>query len=233
MRFRNSSRYHLEHVNRAAAEALPAGSRVLDAGAGNCPYRELFAHARYETADFAQIDKQYGEITYVCDIAAIPVESESFDFVLLNQTLEHVPEPKAVLKELHRVLKPGGHILYTGPFYYEEHEVPYDFYRYSQFGLRHLFCEAGFEIQKLEWLEGYFGTLGYQLERAYRNLPLAAAAYGGGVGGISMVPLAAILRTVFAFSSTLFYALDRRVKFTAAGHPKNYYLFAAKNPAAR
>lgn len=224
----NSSRFHLEQVNRAAALAVPADSLVLDAGAGNCPYKELFGHTRYESADFGQVDKKYGEITYVCDLRAIPVEPNRFDFILFNQTLEHVPEPKEVLRELCRVLKPGSRMLYTGPFFYEEHETPYDFYRYTQFGLRYLFQEAGFVVEKLEWLEGYFGTLGYQMQRAAEMLPVSPSDYGGGVRGVLMVPVAFALRLLFGISAALFYRLDRRVKLTAVGYPKNYCVHAVK-----
>ena len=74
---------------------------------------------------------------HVCDLSQIPVESGKYDLVLMTQVLEHLPEPAKVLRELYRVLKPGGTLWLSTPFYYEEHEVPYDFYRYSQYGLRH------------------------------------------------------------------------------------------------
>ena len=64
----NSSRFHRERMNRAAALTVPANSLVLDAGAGNCPYKELIGQAQYESADFGQAGKKYGEITYVCDL---------------------------------------------------------------------------------------------------------------------------------------------------------------------
>ena len=104
----NSSRIHLASYNREFASQVPAGALVLDAGAGRSPYKELFGHARYESADFEQVDKKYAPSTYVCDLARIPVESGRFDFVVFNQVLEHLPEPKSVLVELNRVLKKGG-----------------------------------------------------------------------------------------------------------------------------
>ena len=181
-----------------------------------------------QTADFAKHKKAYGELTYVCDLAAIPVESERYDLVLLTQVLEHIPEPLRVLDELGRVLKAGGQLWLTQPFYYEEHEQPYDFYRYTQFGLKHLLDRAGFEVAAIEWLEGYSGTLVYQLELAGRHLPVRAAHYGGGGLGITAALLAKLLRPTFRQLSRLFAHLDVRHKFVKAGHCKNYCVIARK-----
>ena len=159
----NSSRYRLWQENAAFAALVPDGALVLDAGAGDAPYKSLFQHARYESADFEKSNRTYVPSTYICDLQHIPTEDGRFDFIVFNQVMEHLPEPKLVLAELYRVLKPGGKMIYTGPLFYEEHEQPYDFYRYTQFGLRYLFDSAGYVIERLDWLEGYFGTVGYQL----------------------------------------------------------------------
>ena len=117
----------------------------------------------------------------MCDLAEIPVEDARFDHVLLTQVLEHIPEPARVLAELHRVLKPGGTLWLTAPLFYAEHERPYDFFRYTQFGLRHVLESTGFEVQELDWMEGYLGTLSYQARLMSRSLPSSPADYGGGL----------------------------------------------------
>ena len=194
----NSSRERLWQENAAFAATISAGALVLDAGAGTSPYKSLFAHARYESADFEQVNKAYAHQTYACDLSAIPVEDSRFDAVIFNQVMEHLPEPRAVLCEFRRTLKPGGRLIYSGPLFYEEHEVPYDFYRYTQFGVRYLFTQAGFEIERLDWLEGYFGTLGYQWRTASRALPKSRRDYGGGVVGLIAASAAVVLRPVLA-----------------------------------
>lgn len=224
----NSSRERLWHENAAFAANVPAGALVLDAGAGTSPYKPLFAHTRYESADFEKVDKLYATQTYTCDLRAIPVEDERFDAVLFNQVMEHVPEPSAVLVELHRVLKPGGQLIYSAPLFYEEHEKPYDFYRYTQFGVRYLFTQARFEIERLDWLEGYFGTLGYQLETAARALPRRRDDYGGGATGVVAALAAATIRPVLARMSVAMHRLEMRHKLTTAGYPKNYIVIARK-----
>lgn len=224
----NSSRERLWRENAAFAATVPAGALVLDAGAGTSPYKPLFAHARYESADFEKVDKPYAHQTYTCDLTAIPVEDGRFDAVLFNQVMEHVPEPAAVLAELYRVLKPGGRLIYSAPLFYEEHERPYDFYRYTQFGVRYLFTRSRFEIERLDWLEGYFGTLGYQLETAARALPRTREDYGGGAIGIVSALVARRLRPVLAHLSVAMHRLEMRHKLTTAGYPKNYIVIARK-----
>ena len=67
----NSSRTRLRDEIAAFAADLPAGSTVLDAGAGEAPYRALLDHVSYESADFEQVDKAYGETTYVLSLIHI------------------------------------------------------------------------------------------------------------------------------------------------------------------
>ncbi|HVO15878.1 MAG TPA: class I SAM-dependent methyltransferase [Alphaproteobacteria bacterium] len=228
----NSSRVRLEAENRAFAASLPPGAIVLDAGAGRAPYAPLFGHCSYESADFCRVDKPYAEQTYTCDLAAIPVEDGRYDAVIFNQVMEHLPEPAAVLAELHRILKPGGKLLYTGPFFYEEHEQPYDFFRYTRYGTRHLMERAGFAVERLDWLEGYFGTLGYQFETASRCLPRRAAAYGGGIGGALYALAALALKPALRLMSLALHRLDLRAKYTERGYPKNYVAIASKAAVA-
>jgi SAM-dependent methyltransferase len=220
--FTNSSRHYLAQLNQAVAAEIPAGANVLDAGAGHCPYKPFLSHTNYESTDV----QQRGDITYVCDICSIPVNDGRYDFILFNQCRRALP--KAALRELARVLKKGGRILYTGPLFYEEHEQPYDFYRYTQFALRYLFAEAGFQIERLRWLEGYAGTVAYQLRGAALNLPLSPKHYGGGVAGFASVPILLIAKVAFTFLSALLCRLDMRHRFTDAGYPKNYYVIAGK-----
>lgn len=231
--FPNSSRVHLRKMNGDFASTVPSGSLVLDAGAGNAQYRDLFEHARYESADFEKVDKEYRPSTYVCDLASIPVEDERFDAIIFNQVMEHLPEPNDVLAELNRVLKPGGKLFCTAPLFYEEHEEPYDFYRYTQYAHRHMFDKAGFEIERMDWLEGYLGTLAYQMKGAIRWLPLKPSNISPGLLGYLLVPVMFVLRAIFTLSAMLFYRLDMRKPLTTVGHPKNYAVLARKVRAAK
>jgi SAM-dependent methyltransferase len=224
----NSSRFRLDQENRNFAEPIPAGSLVLDAGAGIQPYRYLLEHTQYESADFEAVDKAYAKSTYVCDLKDIPVEDNRFDYILFNQVMEHLPEPAAVLKELNRVLKPGGKMIYTGPLFYEEHEQPYDFFRYTQFGLKELFTKTGFEIERLDWMEGYFGTIGYQLNTMTSYLPTNPKDLGNGLKGYFLSMIMFCLKIGSGILSIFFHKLEVRLKYTKKGYPKNYVAILTK-----
>lgn len=164
----NTSRIRLrEFAAEAAAVGTDKSFRVLDAGAGSTPYRDLFDHVSYEACDL----EDNGLQDYVCDIAALPMPDNTYDLVFCSQTLEHVPNPFKVMGELQRVLKPGGQLWMSAPFIYEEHVKPYDFFRYTRFAWRRMGRRAGLDVQSVDVLEGYYGTLSYHLHTGYRTLP--------------------------------------------------------------
>lgn len=122
---------------------------VVDVGCGVAPYRDLFRHAHYigiERAGGSRFGSAKGGADVLYDGSRLPFADGSVDNVLCNQVLEHVFEPAAFLDELHRVLRPGGRLMLTVPFVWDEHEQPHDYARYSSFGLRHLAGKSGFDV---------------------------------------------------------------------------------------
>lgn len=225
----NSSRKYLYDFVSEAAASLSKGALVLDAGAGDSLYKSLFSEMIYESADFCQVQKEYSKVTYVCDLANIPVEDNRYDMVLLTQVLEHIPEPKNVLKEIHRILKPKGEIWLSAPLFYQEHEIPFDFYRYTQFGFKHLLQSANLTVKKIEWVEGYYGTLSYQLATSAKALPRNPKYYGGGIIGYFTSIIVLYLKPLFFILSILFSRLDIREKYISPlGYCKNYAIVAVK-----
>lgn len=149
-------------VARQAA-SLPAGAKVLDMGAGSCPYRPLFAHCRYQTQDFAGLDADqlrhgnYGSIDYRCDIASVPVADGEFDAILCTEVLEHVREPIKAVQEMARILKPGGRLMLTAPLGSGIHQEPYHYYGgYTPYWYRDFLAAAGFSQITVEANAGSF-----------------------------------------------------------------------------
>lgn len=217
-----SSRGWLERELWTFARDLADQAMVLDAGSGDQRYATYFKRQRYESIDFESVDKVYAKSSYVCDLAAIPVEDSRFDAVIFTQVMEHLPEPAKVLKELHRILKPGGKLFFTAPLWYQEHEVPYDFYRYTQFGVRHLFTVAGFEVKELRWLEGYMGTVAHQLRLMKKYLPRSARGYGGGARGVLANLAFGVVRLAIPLLYRLANTADAKFRYMDGGMPKNY-----------
>jgi SAM-dependent methyltransferase len=155
------------------AAAVPAGSRVLDVGAGSCRYRDLFHHCEYQTQDFARlppaelgIGLAYGRIDYVSDILAIPVLDGSFDVVLCTEVLEHVPEPILAVREFARILRPGGRLLLTTPLGSGLHQEPYHFYGgYTPYWFDKHLREAGFSQLTIQANGGFFKHYGQESQR--------------------------------------------------------------------
>lgn len=126
------------HWVEQVARSLPNGTRILDVGAGPCRYKHLFTHCHYEAHDFAQYEGtptgvqaetwSYGKLDYISDIVAIPVPDASFDAILCTEVLEHVPYPIQALKEMSRILKPGGQLFVSAPLGSGVHQAPYHFY---------------------------------------------------------------------------------------------------------
>jgi ubiquinone/menaquinone biosynthesis C-methylase UbiE len=120
-------------------KALPEGARVLDAGAGELRNKAYCSHLQYVSQDFCQYEGrgdgaalQTGvwdttRIDIVSDITSIPAPSASFDAVLCTEVLEHVPDPVAALRELARLVRPGGLVVLTAPFCSLTHFAPYHY----------------------------------------------------------------------------------------------------------
>jgi SAM-dependent methyltransferase len=143
------------------AAQLPSGTKVLDVGAGSCPYRSLFSHCEYRTQDLAPLRGDqlrhggYGRLDYVSDLAVIPVPDGSFGAVLCTEVLEHHPEPIAVVKELARILEPGGKLIQTAPLGSGIHQEPYHYYGgYTPWWYERFLGEAGFKEIRIEPNEG-------------------------------------------------------------------------------
>jgi SAM-dependent methyltransferase len=166
---------HRTAVRRFAAvtaASLPEGARVLDAGAGEGPYRELFRHVRYVALDDRRGDRRwdYGGLDVVGDLLRMPLRAGSVDAVLCTETLEHLTDPGPFLCEVARVLRRGGRLHLTAPLQFREHQEPHDYFRFTRHGVRLLLERAALRPASIEPEGGYFAYLGDKVQAAHRVL---------------------------------------------------------------
>lgn len=148
---------------RAINDVAPlAHGRLLDIGCGDKQWAPMFAPyvTEHVGVDHPGSPHGAGRVDILADAYDIPVPDASFDTVLCTAVMEHLEEPAKALAEARRVLADGGTAIYTLPFIWHLHEEPRDFFRYSKYGIRHLFEEAGFEIERLQPLSGFWVTFG-------------------------------------------------------------------------
>jgi len=157
---------------------IPAGSRILDAGAGEQAYRRYCSHLNYVSQDFALYDGNgdgtglqmsewsHHELDIVSDITAIPEPSSSFDAIMCIEVLEHLPDPLAAFREFYRLLKPGGFLLLTAPFCSLTHFAPYYFHTgFSRYFFEKQLDLNGFSILDLQSNGNFFEYVAQETRR--------------------------------------------------------------------
>jgi SAM-dependent methyltransferase len=129
----------LVHWLESEATHTSERTRILDVGCGVKPYEPLFRpHASYVGVD---VGNPAADLEGAAE--ALPVEDASFDLVLCTQTLEHCLDPPAAVRELRRVVAPGGRVLASTHGVQVYHPAPEDLWRWTHAGLERLFRENG------------------------------------------------------------------------------------------
>ena len=121
---------------------------ILDVGCGSKPYKRFFNHTEYTGIDTNQSGHNHKneEIDVFFVEEKIPFKNENFDSIVCFEVIEHVFTPLGFLTEINRVLRNEGYFLVTMPFTWDEHEQPFDYARYSSFGIKHLLESNGFIV---------------------------------------------------------------------------------------
>jgi SAM-dependent methyltransferase len=178
LRFRNRNEENRQAWLAKVLARVPAGARILDAGAGELRNKALCAHLKYVSQDFCQYDGRgddsglqpgawdTSKIDLVCDITAIPEPDESFDAILCSEVLEHIPEPTRALDEFARLLKPGGVLILTAPFASLVHLAPYHYVTgFSRYWYQYHLPLRGFRIEELSPNGDWFAYCEQELKR--------------------------------------------------------------------
>jgi SAM-dependent methyltransferase len=173
-------------IKKELAE-LPAGSTLLDAGAGDQHHKKDCEHLTYISQDTAEYDGKgdgaglqtgeydFGKIDIISDIIAIPRENNAFDNILCTEVLEHVPYPDKAVAELARVLKPGGKLILTVPFASLTHFAPHHYTTgFSIYWIKKILeIDNNLKMSKVLAYGNYFEYIAQELHR----LPMVAQKY--------------------------------------------------------
>jgi len=162
---------HLERalLDRALTESRPyAGGVLLDVGCGQRRHEGIFLPvvARYIGLDYPPVSSAVwaaaggARLEIGGDGQRLPIASASVDTVLCTQVLEHVAEPAQLMRELARVLRPGGYAIVTAPQEWGIHQEPFDFYRYTRYGLVYLAGQAGLKVALVRNRGGFWAMMG-------------------------------------------------------------------------
>jgi SAM-dependent methyltransferase len=137
---------HLRDLHEALRDCLAGAAGVwLDYGAGTSPYRSLLGGVQLRTADMGEVDNGYPADFILERGGRCPVPDATFDGVLSTQVLEHVPDPRAYLREAYRVVRPGGRLVLTTHGTWHDHGGV-DLWRWTAEGLRTEIEAAGFAV---------------------------------------------------------------------------------------
>lgn len=153
---------------------------LLDVGCGKMPYRKfLLDHSPVK--DYTGLDLETS-LVYEAGIKPdvtwngiqIPLQDEAYDSAMATEVLEHCPEPEIVLKEIFRIIKPGGIFFFTVPFLWNLHEVPHDHYRYTPFSLERHLGKAGFKEVQIFSTGGWHASMAQMLGLWVRRSPISS-----------------------------------------------------------
>lgn len=111
-----------EHVHAKPEKQL----KVIEFGGSNGFVKTLFNNPGYQVAPNVPI-------VDVHDLSIFP--RNFYDFVVLDEILEHVARPWEAVDEIHRILKPGGCLITSSPFLIAVHKVPNDYWRFTKDGI--------------------------------------------------------------------------------------------------
>ncbi len=191
---------------RDLAALLPRLEGTLaDVGCGAQPFRDLLPpDVRYIGVDIEDAGSQFGSggpgywapDTRRFRGSDLPLADGEVDTVLCTETLEHVLDPAAFLKEIHRALVPTGQLILSVPFAARWHFVPHDYWRFTPSGLKHLLTQAGFSEVRIYPRGGALAVAGYKV-LGYVMLLLAGHGHRGLASelsrllGVCLLPVAA------------------------------------------
>jgi len=154
--------YYFRDLKDTFDAYIKENDTIFDIGCGNKPFdtyiRSLTKNGDYRGCDVVQSSEH--KVDIICEATNILEPANKYDVVICTQVVEHVFDHAKVFGEAYRLLKPGGYFIMSGPFIWMLHEEPYDFFRFTKYGFRKLFENAGFTIKEEKANGGKYAALG-------------------------------------------------------------------------
>jgi SAM-dependent methyltransferase len=150
----------LEDELRPVAQYLTG--HVLNAGCGTRDISSSLVAGAVTQITKYDIESQDPDVV-VGPLEDVPFHDATFDSILCNAVLEHVRNAEECIRELARVVKPGGHVVVAVPFLQPFHPCPTDFRRYTAEGLADLGARAGLDVVRVLPVHTIAQTLGWIL----------------------------------------------------------------------
>lgn len=151
---------------------------LLDIGCGHKPYQSLLLTPPSQVTKYIGLDIPsdiYHSSDVYWDGRTMPIAGDSVDCAMVTEVLEHCADPEVLLRAAWKALKPGGHLLFTVPFIWPLHDVPYDEYRYTPFALMRHLNNAGFAEVNLRALGGWDASLAELIGLWVRHRPMTVS----------------------------------------------------------
>lgn len=150
--------------------------RLLDVGCGNKPYYNIVKpHCQtYISTDIARSHKF--KVDVIAGARDLPFCNNYFDTVLSTQVFGHVPKPHKMVSEISRVLKHNGIFILTAAQSIRHNEVPYDYFRFTRYGLEYLLEDNSFKVLEIKTIGGTWALIGQSILGYFACAP--NASYG-------------------------------------------------------
>jgi SAM-dependent methyltransferase len=175
-------------LHQALEEHVQIGGDVLDLGGGkNASYRRLLRGTPVRIVSIDSGDRMGADLAFDLERVPVPLEDASYDTILAFNLLEHIYHYRELLREIYRLLRPGGQLALFVPFLVGYHPDPRDCFRYTDETLVRLLSEVGFTNVHVQ---GYGGQLSASVNLALGLIPSRALR-------VPLVAVALALERVF------------------------------------
>jgi SAM-dependent methyltransferase len=146
-------------------KSLKLSGRVLDMGAGSSPYKSIVLSnvnvTEYISVDWDNSHHNQDDINIFADLTKkLPIADHYADCIVSFSVLEHLPEPDYFISECSRILKNGGNLEFIIPFMWQVHEEPFDYFRFTKYGIEYLLNKNNFKDIKIIEIMGFWQTWG-------------------------------------------------------------------------